>query len=152
MTADPDDAELAAQALLEHMSKRPAPGPSLLGRGMNAIKRKRKSTEEVTTPLAHREGQGESLHGSAYYHALAARIRETQAVEARFAKRFVAYCEEQLAMPVIEAAEHMLLANLEQGLFERQHVVDREGGELKRRWQHCVADVTVRLMQSGPKL
>ena len=148
MTPEPDDAELAAQALLEIMSQRPAPGPSLLGRGMNAIKRKKKSSEEVTTPLAHREGQGESLHDSAYYRALAERIRQAQEASRLRALRFVSFVEQELKKQDLPVSGAGSLGLLEAELMKRIDVIERVGGELKKPWQYCVAQVMVRLMHA----
>lgn len=123
MTPKPDDAELAAQALLEHMCD---------------VRGKREDVEGKHQPSEPRD--------AAYYKQLAARIQDTRLIEKHLTMRFLAYCEQQLAIPVVKTAESMLLNNLEEGLFERQDIAYREGGELKRRWQHCLADITVRRM------
>ena len=148
MTPEPDDAEIAAQALLEMMSERPAPGPSLLGRGINAIKRRKKPAEEVTTPLHQQGGAG---GGSAYYHALAARIHSAHEAERRAAMRYVAYCEQELKKMDDgrrkTEEDNYPLSILNSQLMKHLNTIEREGGELKRRWQHCLATVTVHLMQ-----
>ena len=45
-----------------------------------------------------------------------------------------------------EREEGLLLA-LERGLYDRQDIAYRAGGTLLRRWQHCLAEVTMRLMK-----
>lgn len=137
MTPEPDDAELAAQALLEHLS-----GSEL-------------KADAVPRPSEGRGRGGVDKPGTtAYYQNLAAKIKSAHQMEARLALRYVAYCEEmlsELSTPgrggVAEGrGEVEVLATLNHGLFRHQTAVDREGGELKRRWQHCLATVTVRLM------
>jgi hypothetical protein len=146
LTPEPDDAELAAQALLEMMSERSTPGPSLLRRGINAIKRRKKPAEEVTTPLHQQGGAGGR---SAYYKALAERIRQAHDAATMRTMRFVAFCEERLKekhLP-LEGPGSLGLLNVE--LMKRIDTIERVGGDLKRRWQHCLAQVLVRLMNAG---
>lgn len=113
LTPEPDDAELAARALLESL----ASGPSVDGGGED----------------------GRLEKGSdGYYHDLAERVRTGREDERRAALRFVACCEERLEKPAPQTE------GLEEGLFRHQAAVEREGGELKRRWQHCLAEVIVR--------
>ena len=38
---------------------------------------------------------------------------------------------------------------LEAELYKRVDTVEREQGDLKRRWQHCLADIIVRRMKAG---
>lgn len=111
MTAEPDDAELAAMALLA----------SLAG-----------------SRLAAAEPQPAEKGTAAYFHSLAERVREGRAAEVKMAMRYVAYCEQELT-------NHSQLTELERGLYRHLDIVDREGGELKRRWQRCLAEVIVRL-------
>ncbi|MBR3467872.1 MAG: hypothetical protein IKH15_11730, partial [Bacteroidales bacterium] len=113
LTPEPDDAELAARALLESL----ASGPSVDGGG------------EDGRPEKGSDG---------YYHDLAKRVRTGREDERRAALRFVACCEERLEKPAPQ------IEGLEEGLFRHQTAVEREGGELKRRWQHCLAEVIVR--------
>lgn len=127
ITPQPDDAELAAQALLEHLGKN----------GVNGRNGRNGSNGEPAT---------ESKGTVAYYHRLADRIREGRATEARLALRYVAYCEEQLRNPQLPIGQ---LFALENELYQRLDIIEREGGELKRRWQHCLAEVTVRMMERG---
>lgn len=111
MTPMPEDAELAAQALLE-------------------------------TLCGHLEGShdrgkgGEPEKGTtAYYRLLADRIEQTRQAEKLQAKRYLVYAEQQLQD---HDMEH--LSETERGLYGLQAAVDREGGELKKRWQHCIAE------------
>lgn len=122
MTAAPDDAELAAQALLESMSDNG----------------KRKRSKKAAEPK----------HGTPeYYRRLSEKIRESRAAEARLTMRFLTHCEEQLALP----KELYVGQNdeMERELYRRQDIAEREGGELLRRWQHCLAEVIVRQMTAA---
>ena len=123
MTPQPDDAELAAQALLESMSE-PKKG-----------KRSRRAVEpEKGTPE--------------YYRRLSEKIRTSRAAEARRTMRYLAYCEEQLDAPAI-SHHPSAIEDLERGLYLHQDIAEREGGELLRRWQHCLAEVIVRQMSAS---
>ena len=120
MTPTPDDAELAAQALLE-------------------------------TLCGHLEGShdrgkgGEPEKGTtAYYRALADRIEQTRQAEKLQVLRYLVYAEQQLQG---HDMEH--LSETERGLYGLQAAVDREGGELKKRWQHCIAECIL-LQDSEP--
>ena len=120
LTPEPDDAELMTQALLDNLSK-----PRRHGRWSSfPFFRKKKSSEEK---------------GSAgYYRQLASRVKEDRLLAADSARRYVAYCEAHINDASIEASV------LSSGLFRHQDAVEREGGELYKRWQRCVAEVTVR--------
>ena len=118
MTAEPDDSEMAAMALLA----------SLASEELRV-----KSGESAAKPKAAEKGT------AAYFHALADRVREGRAAEVKMAMRYVAYCEQELL-------RNSHLSELERGLYRHLDIVNREGGELKRRWQHCLAEVIVRLM------
>ena len=120
MTPEPDDAELAAMAYLEHLISPPEIGG-------------------VRGGLSKRTAKPNT---AAYYHDLADKVKQGRALEARLALRYVAYCEEMLQ----EAPTPDILSTLHHGLFRHQTAVDREGGQLKRRWQHCLATITVRQM------
>lgn len=141
-TPEPDDAELAAQALLELMGgqaqapqppKEQAPKPPKGG-----------CPPEETPPLGGR-GAG------AYYRQLASRIREAHAKAARQAARFIYNCELMLQNRHLPLYGSGSVQMLEAELYKRIDIIEREGGELKRRWQHCLAEVTVRLMDAPPK-
>jgi hypothetical protein len=125
LTPEPDDAELAAQALLESLS--PDPSPVEMGEAKGA-----------NIPL-----QG-GQRGASYYHALADRIRTARSAEARLVMRLLASVEEQLAEPT--ALYKGQWGDTERKLYRAMDVAEREGGELKRRWQHCLATVIVRSM------
>ncbi len=145
MTATPTPAELAAAALLDSMSR---PGSKVQGsRFKNA----------VPSPSPSPSLTGEGLGGaspSSYYTAMASRIRDARAMEERACLRWLTYCEQQLTLPAIakspaltgEGLGEGLLAALERGLYDRQDIAYRAGGTLLRRWQHCLAEVTIRLM------
>lgn len=139
ITPEPDAAEQAAAALLESLAR---PGSKVQG------SRFKKDTPDPVPSLT-REGQG----SVAYYTALAARIREGREMEERACRRWLAYCEQQLTLPALSengSAERLAaLAGLANGLYERQDVVDRVGGELQKRWQRCLAEVTVREMEAS---
>lgn len=123
LTPEPDDAELAAEALLASLANDKATKKS---------RKSRKSNELVSKPA---RGTAE------YYRQLAKRISEGHEYERRMALRFVAFCEERLHAPFLNEEQ---TASLEQGLYRQIDIVDREGGELKRRWQHCLAEIIVR--------
>ena len=132
MTPEPDDAELAAQALLEMM----ADGES---RG-----------QAPDFPQASHQGASphDSAHDAAYYKKLAERIRQAQEAARLRTMRFVSFVEQELEKPHLPVSGAGSLGLLEAELYKRLDVIERVGGELKRRWQHCLADVTVRLMQA----
>jgi hypothetical protein len=141
LTAEPDDAELAAQALLEMMSESLTPGPSIPA---NAPTRSL-SKGEGSNKTEPREGMAE------HYHRLAERIRQAQEAARLRTMRFVAFCEEELkkADLPLEGPGSLGLLNVE--LMKRIDTIERVGGELKTRWQHCVAQVLVRLMKHLPQ-
>ena len=129
LTPEPDDAELAAQALLE----------SLAGGREQDGKQDAKAGRQTVKGSA------------AYYHRLADRIRESRIAQARMAMRYVAYCEEQLdKIKKVKTESHAPSLNeLEQGLYRQLDIVEREGGELLRRWRHCLAECIVRQTDTG---
>ena len=143
LTPEPDDAELAAQALLESMVERPPPNPSLVGRGRDTSAAEH-SAAGHTTPRPTREGQGGGS-ASAYYRALADRIRTARSAEARLVMRLLASVEEQLAEPT--ALYKGQWGDTEHKLYRAMDIAEREGGELHSRWQHCLANVIVRRME-----
>lgn len=122
VTPAPDDAELAAQALLELQTARP-------------------DSRTAAAPASSGD-----KHTVSYYRALAERIRGTHEKEAHSAMRYVAYAEQQLALPVDTDTDEYIsaLALLENGLYDRLNTINREGGILKERWQHCLAEVIIR--------
>lgn len=145
LTPEPDDAELAAQALLEMMSEQ-----SLKDHLKDHHKDSHKDTAaEVTTPSHSGEGRGgvSSPRDAKYYKDLATRIRQAHEAARLRTIRFLAFCEQELKKPHLPAYGPGSLGLLEAELYKRIDIIDRYGGDLKRRWQHCLADVTVRLMK-----
>ena len=135
LTPDADEAEKAAEAFIASLEAK----------------------NEKMKKCKNEKGRQPEKGTAEYYKQLAERIKEKQAEEARAALRYVAYCEEQLAknekMKELknekDSSLFTLHSSLEAGLYRHMDVVDRAGGDLKRRWQHCLADVTVRLMRGG---
>ena len=127
LTPEPDDAELAAQALLEMLTQRPQRGH----RGQ------------------HKASKPEPREGTAeYYRALSAKIRQAHHAANLRTARFLAFVEQELQRPDLPAYGPGSLGLLEAELYKRIDTIEREQGELKKRWQHCLANVTVRLMQA----
>ena len=127
LTPTPDDAELAAQALLESR--------------IYGDKTQRRKKQTLPQPLPQKEGERDAE----YYRQLSEKIKESHAADARSATRFVAYVEEQLKDQASDFAE------LEHGLFKHQDTVEREGGELLKRWQKCLAECLLLEMGSDEK-
>ena len=125
LTPEPDEAETAAAALLESLAA-----------GRNE---KKKSKNKKTAQKGSKE----------YYEQLSDNIREAHAAEARAAQRYISYTEQRLHTAASSDAPGGSLAELEAGLFKHQYTVEREGGELLSRWQHCLADLTVLQMQAA---
>ena len=126
MTPEPDDAEIAAQAVLELMIQKEA------GRTSDSL-------QDGQQP--HSEERD-----AAYYEKLASRMRKAREQQRQQAIRFIAFCEEQLKKTDLPVHGSNSLELIEAELYKRIDVVEREKGDLKRRWQHCLAEVTVRLM------
>lgn len=135
LTPEPDDAETAAAALLASLAapehKRRHSVMSLFRHGGKASKAYIEAGDEDN-----------ACRDAAYYHRLADRVRNGRATELRQATRYVAYCEQELCNPHLPDG---LMADMERGLYRHLDTVERDG-ELKKRWQYCLADVTVRLM------
>ena len=132
LTPEPDDAELAAQALLESMCD---------------VRSKKDDVREIAADAHHPSSiiHQPSVRDAAYYHALADRIRSARTAEARLVMRLLASVEEQLAEPT--ALYKGQWGDTERKLYRAMDVAEREGGELKHRWQHCLATVIVRRMK-----
>jgi len=138
LTPEPDDAELAAQALLESMCD---------------VRSKKEDVREVAadahqpSSISHQPSKSHqpSVRDASYYHALAERIRTARTAEARLVMRLLASVEEQLAEPT--ALYKGQWGDTERKLYRAMDVAEREGGELKHRWQHCLANVIVRRMK-----
>ena len=127
LTPEPDDAELAAQALLESMVNPHPASP-------------RGGEKEASPSVDER--------GASYYHALADRIRQANEAATQRTLRFVAFVEQELQKPSLPVSGPGSLGLLEAELYKRLDVIERRGGELKKRWQHCLATVIVRRMQA----
>lgn len=124
ITAEPDEAELAAQALFESVMQ-----------GKNTRKEENNAEPENGTPE--------------YYRRIAEKIRSAHDAATLRTMRFVAFCEQELLKPNLPVSGQGSLELLETELYKRIDTIEREGGELKERWQHCLAEVTVRLMQQS---
>lgn len=143
MTMESDKAELAAQALLEVM--------------IDKQKRRRKkadvSDKSETSEKSDKSGSTKPnfLQTSEYYHQLSDRIRQAYASSCQRTLRFLCYCEQQLRnhdTPLFGAGSLNLM---QAELLKRIDVVDREGGDIKARWQHCLAEVTLRQMEASAR-
>ena len=165
LTPEPDDAELAAQALLEHMVQvssfkfqvpsKPtdskaaaAPHPSK-GRGQGAGSQPEtlRSTSGRLLPTGRKNLKPETRDAN-YYKKLAERIRSAHEAARQRTVRFLAFVEQELAKPDLPLTGPGSLGLLETELYKRLDVVDRHGGSLKTRWQHALANVLVRQMQA----
>jgi len=144
LTPEPDDAELAAQALLKSLS--PDPSPVERGKPLpRPLSCREGGTNGPNIPLQGGTRGAEGQRGASYYHALADRIRTARSAEARLTMRLLASVEEQLAEPT--ALYKGQWGDTERKLYRAMDVAEREGGELHRRWQHCLANVLVRRME-----
>ena len=130
LTPQPDDAELAAQALLESLA---------------SPEQNRNNDISDYRNNGKQDGKTAQPRDAAYYHALADRIRTARTAEARLVMRLLASVEEQLAEPT--ALYKGQWGDTEHKLYRAMDIAEREGGELHRRWQHCLANVLVRRME-----
>lgn len=141
MTMEADNAELAAQALLEVM--------------LDKQKRRRKkadvSDKSETSGKSVESGKPNTLQTSEYYHQLSDRIRKAYASSRQRTLRFLCYCEQQLRNQDIPLYGANSLNIMQAELYKRIDVVDREGGDIKARWQHCLAEVTLRQMEASAR-
>ena len=143
ITMEPDNAELAAQALLEVM--------------LDKQKRRRKksdvSDKSETSEKSDKSGSTKPnfLQTSEYYHQLSGRIRQAYASSRQRTLRFLCYCEQQLRNPGIPLFGAGSLNLMQAELLKRIDLVDRVGGEIKARWQHCLAEVTLRQMEASAR-
>ena len=144
ITMEPDNAELAAQALLEVM--------------IDKQKRRRKKSDIYEA--SYKDGKsGESVESGkpntlqtvTYYHELADRIRQAYASSRQRTLRFLCYCEQQLRNHDIPLFGADSLNLMQAELLKRIDVVDRVGGEIKARWQHCLAEVTLRQIEASAR-
>lgn len=141
MTMEADNAELAAQALLEVM--------------LDKQKRRRKksdvSDKSETSEKSGESGKPDTLQTSEYYHQLSDRIRQAYGSSRQRTLRFLCYCEQQLRNHDIPLFGADSLNLMQAELLKRIDVVDREGGEIKARWQHCLAEVTLRQIEASAR-
>ena len=141
MTMEADNAELAAQALLEVM--------------LDKQKRRRKksdvSDKSETSEKSGESGKPNTLQTSEYYHQLSDRIRKAYASSRQRTLRFLCYCEQQLRNQDIPLYGADSLNIIQAELYKRIDVIDREGGDIKARWQHCLAEVTLRQMEASAR-
>lgn len=140
LTPEPDDAELAAQALLEMMAAKQ--------HGHRHGKGARLNTEKTASPDNEKE-EAVTPRTATYYRHLARKMREARETTRLRVSRFLAFVEQELKKPNLPTYGDGSLGLLEAELYKRIDIVEREGGELKRRWQHCLALVTVRLMDAA---
>lgn len=120
MTPEPDEAELAAEALLD-----------VLSGGRN----------HGTTESRNHGGP----RSAAYYRHVAERVRFAREFAEGRAARFLAWAEDKLKQADVPAEGPGGLQLMEAELYKRLDTVERAGGDLKTRWQHCLAEVTRRL-------
>ena len=141
MTMEADNAELAAQALLEVM--------------LDKQKRRRKkadvSDKSETSEKSGESGKPNTLQTSEYYHQLSDRIRQAYASSRQRTLRFLCYCEQQLRNQDIPLFGAGSLNLMQAELLKRIDLVDRVGGEIKARWQHCLAEVTLRQIEASAR-
>ena len=141
MTMEPDNAELAAQALLEVM----------IGKQKRRRKKADVSDKSETSGKSVESGKPNTLQTSEYYHQLSDRIRQAYASSRHRTLRFLCYCEQQLRNKDIPLYGADSLNLMQAELYKRIDVVDREGGDIKARWQHCLAEVTLRQMEASAR-
>ena len=147
MTAEPDEAELAAQALLEVMIERKA----AKRKAKKVSKKSGKSNVQSNEKTDSKTEDTDNSQTIEYYERLADRIRMAYDASRRRAMRFVSFCEQELQKRNIPVYGDGSIALLEVELYKRIDIVDREGGELKKRWQECLAEATLRLMEADEK-
>lgn len=139
ITPEPDDAEIAAAALLEMMS----------------LKRKKQDVVKYKSDSHVEESDDEKVflsdeNTSVYYHKIANNIRDARAASRQRTMRFLSFCEQELQKEEIPLTGDDSLRLLETELYKRFDTIEMVGGELKKRWQSCMAEVTIRIMQKMP--
>ena len=147
MTAEPDNAELAAQALLEVMMERKA----AKRKAKKVSKKSKKSEVQSDEKTDGKTDDTDNSQTAEYYERLAERIRMAYEASRRRAMRFLSFCEQELQKRNVPAYGKGSIALLEAELYKRIDIVEREGGELKKRWQECLAEATLRLMEADEK-
>ena len=139
LTPEPDEAELAAQALLEMMAAKQ--------HGRRHAKGARRN-KDITVSCDNEKEEAATPRDAAYYKHLARKMREAREATRLRLARFLAFVEHELKKPHLPTYGDGSLGLLEAELYKRLDIVEREDGDLKRRWQHCLARVTVRLMDA----
>jgi len=144
LTPESDDAELAAQALLESMCD----GRSKMEdvREVAADAHQPIPADAPTRSLSAISHQP-SVRDAAYYRRLADRIRLARDQATLRTMRFVTWCEQELEKRDLPIEGKGSLAQMEVELYKRIDTIERVDGELKHRWQHCLANVIVRRMK-----
>lgn len=137
LTPEPDDAELAAQALLEMMAAKQHGRRH--GKGLN--------NDKTVSPDNEKE-KAATPRTASYYRHLARKMQAARESTRLRLARFLAFVEHELKKPNLPTYGDGSLGLLEAELYKRLDIVEREDGDLKRRWQHCLARVTVRLMDA----
>ena len=140
LTPEPDEAELAAAAILEMMvssSKFQVSGSKFQ---VSSSKFQVSGNDDETLNLKPETRTAD------YYRHLAKKMRDAREATRLRVARFLAFVEQELKKPHLPTYGAGSLGLLEAELYKRIDIVEREGVELKRRWQHCLALVTVRLM------
>ena len=164
LTPEPDDAELAVQALLEIITRKEEGGarPKDACYRRDARTRKavikreqsdacigyaeREQTRCETSTRRSAEGRKSEERTAEYYRMLADRMRRAHDQATMRTMRFLAWCEQELPKHDLPLEGKDSLQQMEVELYKRIDTVERAGGELKRRWQHCLAEVIVRQM------
>ena len=151
LTPEPDDAELAAQALLEVMAQEVSSFKFFGERSGRAERqvsgKKRKKHGDNLKPETVADGDLKpETKDAAYYRRMAERMRQARDQATLRTMRFLAWCEQELKKPGLPLEGKGSLQQMEVELYKRIDTVERVGGELKRRWQHCLANVIVRQM------
>jgi hypothetical protein len=140
LTPEPDDAELAAAALLELLVSS--------GKSQVSSKHARKRPEaKGATAEPETLNLKPETHDAAYYRRIAERIRLARDQATLRTMRFVTWCEQELEKRDLPIEGKGSLAQMEAELYKRIDTIERVGGELKRRWQHCLAEAIVRQMK-----
>ncbi len=145
LTPEPDDAELAAQALLESLASPEQNRNNDISEYRNNEK-KRRRIANTDTHSGEASPSGDE-RGASYYRRLAERIRLAQDQATFRSMRFVTWCEHELEKRDLPIEGKGSLAQMEAELYKRIDTIERVGGELKHRWQHCLANVIVRRME-----
>ena len=157
LTPEPDDAELAAQALLESMVSSDKFFDERSGKAerqdssTTTSSITSSSTSETAKPSVKIQESKPETHDAAYYRRLAERIRLARDQATLRTMRFVTWCEQELEKRDLPIEGKGSLGQMEAELYKRIDTIERVGGELKHRWQHCLANVLVRRMEEERK-